>query len=161
MRKLLFPLVAFAMFFLCSCGASKVDIERATSKCDILVEVRELKADSVSWFVGNTIYLNPNQAKREDMFPMIISTRSPANIDMQRSIDFLNDESEFLKFINKKVPDAMNFGMIFNDKVISDLGVDEDKTVDDYKSVFKKIKGGSMVVFYEKNGVITDMSSVY
>lgn len=151
----------FVAAVLSGCGASKFDIERATAKCDILIEVRELKADSVSWFVGNTVYLNPNQAKREAMFPMIISTRNPDNIDMQRGINFLNNEEELLSFIRSKSPNAVNFGMVFNDKALSELGVDEDKTVDDFVSVFRKINGGSMVVFYEKNGHITDMSTVY
>lgn len=143
------------------CAASKAEISQASDRCDIMVEVRTLGKDSVSWFAGNTMYLNANQVKREQIFPMFISTRSTANIDVQRGIDLVKSPEELQAFFERGSASAKNFGIVFSDRVHEEAGVDERQTVEKLKTVFRSVNALSLVLFHEKDGNISDMKKLF
>lgn len=165
MKRVLTALAAVMLLCLtvamAGCAASKAEISQATNNCDIMVEVRTLGKDSVSWFAGNTMYLNANLAKREEIFPMFISTRSTANIDVQRGIDLVKTPEELFAFFGRGNGPVKNFGVVFSDRVEIEAGVDEGKTVEKLKKVFRGVEGVSLMLFHEKDGNIKDMKRIF
>ena len=81
MKKMLLSLLAVLSLALLACGPSKVDMQVMSAECDIVIEVRQVLNDSISLFVGNTLYLNSKQAVAADLFPLLVSVRDPMEIE--------------------------------------------------------------------------------
>lgn len=162
MKKWMLVALALLGVTLFGCGGvSKMEIDQSVRKCDLMVEVRTLGRDSVSWYVGNTMYLNVNQTRKPDMFPMFISTRSPSNIDVQRRIDQIQSPWELLMFLGQENGPIKHVGVVFSDLFYNEIGVDEQDVVKKLTAIFKQGNDGSMMVFYEKDGSVTDMKKIY
>lgn len=158
---LLFTVSFIAIGSLTGCAVSKAEISQATNQCDIMVEVRTLGRDSVSWFAGNTMYLNVNQTRKADLFPMFISIRNPNNIDMQRGIEQIATSWDLITFFKKDNWNAKNFGVVISDMIRNEIGIDEQGIINKLTTVFKQVEGSSLVIFYEKDGVVSDMKKVF
>ena len=92
MKKIaLMALVSFSLVFM-ACGPSKLEIQEASSQSDIMFEVRQVLNDSISLFVGNTFYLNSKQAVADNMYPLLVSTRDPSELEKPTATDILNSD---------------------------------------------------------------------
>ena len=155
MKKLALAVLSVVSLALMACGPSKLEIQEASSQSDVLIEVRQVLNDSISLFVGNTFYLNSKQVIADDLYPLLVSTRDPAELEKPTATDILNN------YLRRKSPDLMNVGIVIGETAYNEIGFEESDAVAKLTKVFKKVQGGSLVLFHEKAGELTDMKKLY
>lgn len=161
MKKLALAVLSVVSLALMACGPSKLEIQEASSQSDVIIEVRQVLNDSISLFVGNTFYLNSKQAISDEMYPLLVSTRDPAELEKPTATDILNNDEDLLNYLRRKSPDLMNVGIVIGETAYNEIGFEEEPVVAKLTAVFKKLQGGSLVLFHEKAGELTDMKKLY
>jgi hypothetical protein len=161
MKKLALAVLSVVSLALMACGPSKLEIQEASMQSEVLVEVRQVLNDSISLFVGNTLYLNSKQMVADDMYPLLVSTRDPAELEKPTATDILNNDEDFLNYLRRKAPDFVNVGVVIGETAYNEIGFEEKDAVEKLTKIFKKVQGGSMVLFHEKAGELTDMKKLY
>ena len=161
MKKLALDVLSVASLALMACGPSKLEIQEASTQSDIMVEVRQVLNDSISLFVGNTFYLNSKQAIADNMYPLLVSTRDPAELEKPTATDILNNDEDFLNYLRRKAPDMVNVGIVIGETAYNEIGFEEADAVAKLTALFKKLQGGSLILFHEKGGELTDMKKLY
>ena len=161
MKKLALMLLATVSLALMACGPSKLDIQEKSVMSDVLVEVRQVLNDSISLYVGNVLYLNSRQVVADDMYPLNVSTRDPAEFEKLTATDVVNSDEELLNYLRRKSPDMMNFGIVIGETAYNEVGFEEAAVIDKLTKLFQKIEGGSLTLFHEKDGELTDMKKIY
>lgn len=161
MKKLALAVLSVVSLALMACGPSKLEIQEASSQSDVLLEVRQVLNDSISLFVGNTLYLNSKQMVADDMYPLLVSTRDPAELEKPTATDILNNDEDFLNYLRRKAPDFVNVGVVIGETAYNEIGFEEKDAVEKLTKIFKKVQGGSMVLFHEKAGELSDMKKLY
>ena len=161
MKKLALLLLATISLALMACGPSKLKMQESSSMCDVLIEVRQVLNDSISLYVGNVLYLNSRQVVADDMYPLNVSTRDPAEFEKLTATDVVNSDEELLNYLRRKSPDMMNFGIVIGETAYNEVGFEEAAVVDKLTKLFQKIEGGSLTLFHEKDGELTDMKKIY
>jgi hypothetical protein len=115
MKKVLLSFLAVMSLALMACGPSKVEMQVMSAECDIIIEVRQVLNDSISLFVGNTLYLNSKQAVASDLFPMLVSVRDPMEIEKLTATDVVGGGEEFIAYLRKVAPDMIRFGLVIGE----------------------------------------------
>ena len=161
MKKLALAVLSVVSLALMACGPSKLEIQEASSQSDVLIEVRQVLNDSISLFVGNTFYLNSKQVIADNLYPLLVSTRDPAELEKPTATDILNSDEDLLNYLRRKSPDLMNVGIVIGETAYNEIGFEESDAVAKLTKVFKKVQGGSLVLFHEKAGELTDMKKLY
>lgn len=161
MKKFALAVLSVVSLALMACGPSKLEIQEASSQSDIMVEVRQVLNDSISLFVGNTFYLNSKQAIADNMYPLLVSTRDPAELEKPTATDILNNDDDFLNYLRRKAPDMVNVGIVIGETAYNEIGFEEADAVAKLTALFKKLQGGSLILFHEKGGELTDMKKLY
>ena len=161
MKKLALAVLSVVSLALMACGPSKLEIQEASTQSDVLLEVRQVLNDSISLFVGNTLYLNSKQMVADDMYPLLVSTRDPAELEKPTATDILNNDEDFLNYLRRKAPDFVNVGVVIGETAYNEIGFEEKDAVEKLTKIFRKVQGGSMVLFHEKAGELTDMKKLY
>lgn len=161
MKKLALAVLSVVSLALMACGPSKLEIQEASMQSEVLVEVRQVLNDSISLFVGNTLYLNSKQMIADNMYPLLVSTRDPAELEKPTATDILNNDEEFLNYLRRKAPDLMNVGVVISETAYNEIGFEEKDVVEKLSKIFKKVQGGSLVLFHEKASQLTDMKKLY
>ena len=161
MKKLALAVLSVASLALMACGPSKLEIQEASTQSDIMVEVRQVLNDSISLFVGNTFYLNSKQEIADNMYPLLVSTRDPAELEKPTATDILNNDEDFLNYLRRKAPDMVNVGIVIGETAYNEIGFEEADAVAKLTALFKKLQGGSLILFHEKGGELTDMKKLY
>ena len=161
MKKLALLLLATISLALMACGPSKLKMQESSSMCDVLIEVRQVLNDSISLYVGNILYLNSRQVVADDMYPLNVSTRDPAEFEKLTATDVVNSDEELLNYLRRKSPDMMNFGIVIGETAYNEVGFEEAAVIDKLTKLFQKIEGGSLTLFHEKDGELTDMKKIY
>ncbi len=161
MKKLALAVLSVVSLALMACGPSKLEIQEASSQSDVLIEVRQVLNDSISLFVGNVFYLNSKQVIADNMYPLLVSTRDPAELEKPTATDILNSDEDFLNYLRRKSPDLMNVGIVIGETAFNEVGFEENDAVAKLTAVLKKVQGGSLVLFHEKAGELTDMKKLY
>ena len=161
MKKIALAVLSVVSLALMACGPSKLEIQEASSQSDVLIEVRQVLNDSISLFVGNTFYLNSKQVIADDLYPLLVSMRDPAELEKPTATDILNSDEDLLNYLRRKSPDLMNVGIVIGETAYNEIGFEENDAVAKLTKVFKKVQGGSLVLFHEKAGELTDMKKLY
>ncbi|WP_297699788.1 hypothetical protein [uncultured Fibrobacter sp.] len=161
MKKLALAILSVVSLALMACGPSKLEIQEASSQSDVLVEVRQVLNDSISLFVGNTFYLNSKQIIADDLYPLLVSTRDPAELEKPTATDILNNDEDLLNYLRRKSPDLINVGIVIGETAYNEIGFEERDAIEKLTKIFKKVQGGSLVLFHEKAGELTDMKKLY
>jgi hypothetical protein len=161
MKKLALTVLATISLALMACGPSKLEIQEASSMSDVLIEVRQVLNDSISLYVGNVFYLNSKQIVADDMYPLHASTRDPSEFEKLTATDEITNDEEFLNYLRRKAPDMMNVGIVIGETAYNEIGFEEAAAVEKLTKIFQKIQGGSLTLFHEKNGDLTDMKKLY
>ena len=161
MKRLALAVLSVVSLALMACGPSKLEIQEASSQSDVIVEVRQVLNDSISLFVGNTFYLNSKQVIVDNMYPLLVSTRDPSEIEKPTATDILNSDEDFINYLRRKAPGFVNVGIVIGETAYNEIGFEEADVVKKLSAVFKKLEGGSLVLFHEKAGELTDMKKLY
>lgn len=161
MKKIVLIALATISLVLMACGPSKIKMQETSSMCDVLVEVRQVLNDSISLYVGNVLYLNSRQVVADDMYPLNVSTRDPSEFEKLTATDVVNSDEEFLNYLRRKAPDMINFGIVIGETAYNEIGFEEAAVVNKLTKLFQKIEGGSLTLFHEKDGELTDMKKLY
>lgn len=161
MKKLFLMALATISLALMACGPSKIQMQETSSMSDVLIEVRQVLNDSISLYVGNVLYLNSKQIVADDMYPLNVSTRDPAEFEKLTATDVINSDEELLDYLRRKAPDMMNVGLVIGETAYNEVGFEEAAAVEKLTKIFQKIQGGSLTLFHEKNGELTDMKKLY
>lgn len=161
MKKLALSLLAAASVFFMACGPSKLEMQEQSSMCDVMVEVRQVLNDSISLFVGNTFYLNAKQVVADDMYPLYASTRDPAEIEKPTATNVLNSDDDFLNYLRRVSPQMVQVGLVIGETAANEIGFDEGETVAKMVKIFQKMGGGTLLLFHEKDGELTDMKKLF
>jgi hypothetical protein len=161
MKKLALAVLSVVSLAFMACGPSKLEIQEASSQSDVILEVRQVLNDSISLFVGNTFYLNSKQVISDAMYPLLVSTRDPAELEKPTATDILNNDEDLLNYLRRKSPDLMNVGIVIGETAYNEIGFEESAVVTKLTAIFKKVQGGSLVLFHEKAGELTDMKKLY
>ena len=161
MKKLALAILSVASLAFMACGPSKLEIQEASSQSDVILEVCQVLNDSISLFVGNTFYLNSKQVISDQMYPLLVSTRDPAELEKPTATDILNNDEDLLNYLRRKSPDLMNVGIVIGETAYNEIGFEEADVVARLTAIFKKVQGGSLVLFHEKAGELTDMKKLY
>ena len=101
--------------------------------------------------VGNTLYLNSKQVLGDNLFPLLVSTRDPQEIERLTATDVVNGPEDLLKYLRFTSPDMVNFGIVIGETAYNEVGFDENHVVETLKNIFIKVDGGSLILFHEKN----------
>ena len=161
MKKIALLALATISLALMACAPSKLKMQETSSMCDVLVEVRQVLNDSISLYVGNILYLNSKQVVADDLYPLHVSTRDPAEFEKLTATDVVNSDEEFLNYLRRKSPDMINFGLVVGETAYNEIGFDEAAVVEKLSKIFQKIDGGTLTLFHEKEGELTDMKKLY
>lgn len=161
MKKFALMAIATISLAFMACGPSKLEIQEASSQSDIMLEVRQVLNDSISLFVGNTFYLNSKQAVADNMYPLLVSTRDPSELEKPTATDIINSDEEFLQYLRRKAPEMINIGLVIGETAYNEIGFEESDAVAKLTKIFKQMEGGSLVLFHEKGGELTDMKKIY
>jgi hypothetical protein len=161
MKKLFLMALATISLAFMACGHSKIQMQETSSMSDVLIEVRQVLNDSISLYVGNVLYLNSKQIVADDMYPLNVSTRDPAEFEKLTATDVINSDEELLDYLRRKAPDMMNVGLVIGETAYNEVGFEEAAAVEKLTKIFQKIQGGSLTLFHEKNGELTDMKKLY
>ena len=161
MKKLALAVLSVVSLALMACGPSKLEIQEASSQSDVILEVRQVLNDSISLFVGNTFYLNSKQVISDAMYPLLVSTRDPSELEKPTATDILNSDEDLLNYLRRSSPDLMNVGIVIVETAYNEIGFEEADVVAKLTAIFKKVQGGSLVLFHEKGGELTDMKKLY
>ncbi len=161
MKKIALSLLAAVSIFFMACGPSKLEMQEQSSMCDVMIEVRQVLNDSISLFVGNTFYLNAKQVVADDMYPLLVSTRDPAEIEKPTSTNVLNSDEDFLNYLRRVSPQMVQVGLVIGETAANEIGFDEGETVTKLTKIFQKMGGGTLLLFHEKNGELTDMKKLF
>lgn len=161
MKKMLLSLLAVLSLALMACGPSKVDMQVMSAECDIVIEVRQVLNDSISLFVGNTLYLNSKQAVASDLFPLLVSVRDPMEIEKLTATDVVGSPEEFVAYLRKVSPDMIRFGLVIGETAYNEIGFDENAIVEKVKNALQTVEGGSLILFHEKGGELTSAKKLY
>ena len=161
MKKLFLMVLATISLAFMACGPSKIEMQEASSMSDVLIEVRQVLNDSISLYVGNILYLNSKQIVADDIYPLNVSTRDPAEFEKLTATDVINSDEELLDYLRRKAPDMMNIGIVIGETAYNEVGFEEAAVVEKLTKIFQKIQGGSLTLFHEKEGQLTDMKKLY
>lgn len=161
MKKMALALLAAVSMFFMACGPSKLEIQEMSAQSDVVVEVRQVLNDSISLFVGNTLYLNAKQMVADDMYPLLVSTRDPAEIEKPTATDILNSDEDMLNYLRKVSPQMAAVGIIIGETAANEIGFEESEAVEKLTKIFKKMGGGTLVLFHEKAGDLTDAKKLF
>ena len=161
MKKIFLTALAAISLAFMACAPSKIEIQEASSMSDVLIEVRQVLNDSISLYVGNVFYLNSRQIVADEMFPLEASTRDPSEFEKLTPTDVINSDEEFLSYLRRKAPDMMNVGIVIGETAYNEVGFEEAIAVEKLTKIFQKIQGGSLTLFHEKEGHLTDMKKIY
>lgn len=161
MKKLALMAMATISLALMACAPSKLDIQEASITSDVLIEVRQVLNDSISLYVGNVFYLNSKQVVADDMYPLHASTRDPSEFEKLTATDVINSDEELLNYLRRKAPDLMNVGIVIGETAYNEVGFEEQAVVEKLTKIFQKVQGGSLKLFHEKEGQLTDMKKLY
>ena len=69
--------------------------------------------------------------------------------------------ADFIAYLRRSAPNAVNFGIVVNEAAKNEIGFDETKTVNRLVEVFKTLEGGSVILFHEKDGQLTDAKKLF
>ena len=159
MKKLaLLAFTAISLAFM-ACAPSKLDIQEAAVTSDVLVEVRQVLNDSISLYVGNVLYLNSKQVVADDIYPLHVSTRDPSEFEKLTPTDVINSDEELLNYLRRK--ELRNGGIVVGETAYNEIGFEEAAVVAKLTSIFQKVQGGTLTLFHEKEGHLTDMKKIY
>ncbi len=161
MKKFFLMAMATISLALMACAPSKLDIQEASITSDVLIEVRQVLNDSISLYVGNVFYLNSKQVVADDMYPLHASTRDPSEFEKLTATDVINSDEELLNYLRRKAPDLMNVGIVIGETAYNEVGFEEQAVVEKLTKIFQKVQGGSLKLFHEKEGHLTDMKKLY
>ena len=161
MKKFALMAIATISLAFMACGPSKLEIQEASSQSDIMLEVRQVLNDSISRFVGNTFYLTSKQVITDNMYPLLVSTRDPSELEKPTATDIINSDEEFLEYLRRKSPEMINIGLVIGETAYNEIGFEENDAIGKLTKIFKKMEGGSLVLFHEKGGELTDMKKLY
>ena len=161
MKKSFLALLGLVSLALLACAPSSLQIKEMSSECDFVVEVRYVENDSIGIFVGNTLFLNTRQVVGGSLFPMLIRTRDPMNIDMPTATNVVRDPQELTAYLQRQVPSLTRFGIVIGDNVDREIGSEEAEAIKMLSEYFKSFEGGSLVLFHEKGGDLIDAEKLY
>lgn len=161
MKKIAFSLLAAVTMFFMACGSSKINVQEASSQCDVMIEVRQVLNDSISWLVNNNLYLNAKQVIPDDMYPILVSTRDPADWDRSISTTIINSDEDLINLMRKVSPEMTQIGLVIGETAANEIGFDEADAINKVTAIFKKMGGGSMYLFHDKNGELVDGKVLY
>lgn len=161
MKKIALALVAAVSMVFMACGPSKLEIQEMSAQSDVIVEVRQVLNDSISLFVGNTLYLNAKQMVADDMYPLLVSTRDPAEIEKPTATDIINTDEDMLNYLRKVSPQMTAVGIVIGETAANEIGFEEAEAVTKLTNIFKKMGGGTLVLFHEKAGELTDAKKLF
>lgn len=161
MKKLALSLLAAVSFAFMACGPSKLEMQEKTSQSDIVLEVRQVLNDSISLFVGNTFYLNSKQVIADEIYPLLASTRDPSELEKPTATDIINNDDELLNYLRRVSPEMMQISLVIGETAYNEIGFEEKDVVDRLTKIFKKMQGGTLYLFHEKAGELTDMKKIY
>ena len=161
MKKLLILFVAVVSGVFVACGPSKMEILEMVDSRDIIIEVHQVLNDSISLMIGNTLYLNSKQVLGDNLFPMLVSTRDPREIERLTATDVVGSPEDLLKYLRFTSPDMVNFGIVIDESAYNEIGFDENHVVETLKNIFVKVDGGSLILFHEKNRELVDAKKLF
>ena len=68
---------------------------------------------------------------------------------------------DLLNYLRRKSPDLINVGIVIGETAYNEIGFEERDAIEKLTKIFKKVQGGSLVLFHEKAGELTDMKKLY
>ncbi len=162
MKKFIAALAAAAtLSLMTACGASKLELQEMSSQCDVNVEIRQVLNDSISLFVGNTLYLNAKQMVPDEMYPLLVSTRDPSDFQKPTATDIINTDEDLLNYLRRVAPAMVQVGLVIGESAANEIGFEESDAIKKMTAIFKKMEGGSLILFHEKAGEITDGKKLF
>ena len=161
MKKIFATLAAALSLSLMACGVSKLEMQEMSSQCDVVVEVRQVLNDSISLFVGNTLYLNAKQMVSDEMYPLLVSTRDPSDFQKPTATNIINNDDELIGYLRRVSPSMIQVGLVIGESAANEIGFEESETIEKVTAIFKKMEGGSLYLFHEKAGELTDAKKLF
>lgn len=158
MKKMFLGLAAVATIVLSACGASKFEIQEASLDCQLTIEVRYMKDDSVGVMSNNMLFLNASQLTDREMFPLQVRVE---NFDRVTPVTTLRTAEDFMEYLQRAVPGANRFGIVISNTAANQIGFDEASAVEKIKAALQEANGGSAILFHEKDGEMVDMKKLY
>jgi len=159
-RSLALFAIGLTVVALNSCSGAKAKAQEEALNCDVLFEYQAVENDSISLMVGNTIRLHTDKASLGNFYPLMISVRSPENLDKPTSTEFIGDETSLRVFLLKKFPLFKSIGVVIGESALKKPKFSEKDAISPVKSLVAKIPDARLLMFREKGGDIISSESL-
>lgn len=155
MKKRLSGLFLFAMLLaLAACAPSKLEIQEMAVDSDILLEFRYIENDSIGIQMGNMLVLNTSKTSGMDFYPLLVSTRSPEDIDKPTATHVIQDDAGLLAYLKRDRESLTRFGVVIGENCSKDPAFSESNAVAIATRLARLVPGSTLVLFREKDGDI-------
>ncbi len=144
-----------------ACGPSKLEIQEMAIDSDLLLEFRYIENDSIGIRMGNMLVLNSSKTSGQDFYPLLVSTRSPDDIDKPTATTVISDDAGFLEYIRRENPQLSRFGVVIGENCQRDPSFSENNAIAIASRLAKMVPGSTLVVFREKDGDIFAAKKVF
>jgi hypothetical protein len=155
MKQILFFLMVCVLLF--ACAGSKSKAQELVLTCDILFEYQSIENDSISLLVGNTLRLHTGKANESGFFPLMISIRSPQDLDRPTSTEVIADSQELLTLLKQRIPTLQTVGVIVGASARLDPNFQESNAIAMIQSIVNQIPESKLLVFQEQGGEIVSV----
>jgi len=142
---------------LLSCASSRADAQLRAAESDILFEYHYVENDSISLLVGNTFRLHTGKTQKGDFYPLLVSVRSPQDLDKPTNTEVLHDPDAVIAFLQKRFQFLKAFGVVIGDNVSTDPKFKRQEAIDRIRELARKVSESTLVIFEEKDGEIVSM----
>ena len=153
-RSALLASFGFALMTFTSCANTKAKAQEEAVNCDVLFEYQAVENDSISLMVGNTIRLHTDKATPGSFYPLMISVRSPEDLDKPTSTEFIANEQALHGFLAKHFPLLKSIGVVMGGSALQKANFSEQNALIPLRSLSKQIPDSHLQLFYEKGGEI-------
>jgi len=162
MKKLLFSItLATLAFILGACAPSKLEIQEMAVDSDLLMEFRFIENDSIAIQMNNMLVLNTSKTSGVDFYPLLISTRSPEDIDKPTATHVIQDDAGLLEYLKNSRTSLTRFGVVIGENCSQDPAFSENNAVAIATRLAKMVPGSTLVLFREKDGDIVAAKKVF
>jgi hypothetical protein len=156
-----FSLLSLLALLLLACGPSKLAIQEMAVDADLMLEFRYIENDSIGIQMGNMLVLNTSKTSGVDFYPLLVSTRSPDDIDKPTATHILENDSDLLTYLQRGKDSFTRFGVVIGENCSKDPAFSEKNAIDIASRLAKQIPGSSLTLFREKGGDIVAAKKLF
>ena len=160
MKKLLPWLCALLALSFAACAPSRQEIQEMAVDSDLMLEFRYIENDSIAIKMGNMLVLNTFKTSGQDFYPLLVSTRSPEDIDKPTATHVIQDDASLLAYVGNG-QEFTRFGVVIGENCEKDPAFSEQNAIAIATKLAKQVPGSTLTLFREQGGDIVAAKKLF